>query len=44
MIHFTVDNTIPKNLPLLIKQRAEQYPEIKLQAYKDQNFISLKFI
>ncbi len=37
MIHFTVDNTIPKNLPLLIKKRAEQYPEIKLQAYKDAN-------
>ena len=37
MIHFTVDNTIPKNLPLLIKKRAEDYPNINLQAYKDAN-------
>ena len=37
MIHFTVDKTIPKNLPLLIKKRAEAYPTIELQAYKDAN-------
>ena len=35
MIHYTVDKTIPKNLPLLLKKRAEDYPEINLQAYKD---------
>ena len=37
MIHFTVDKTIPKNLPLLMKKRAEEYPDIKLQAYKNKD-------
>ncbi len=36
MIHFTVDKTIPKNLPLLMKKRAEEYPDVKLQAYKNK--------
>ena len=35
MIHYTVDTTIPKNIPLLFKKRAEEYPEVKLQAFKN---------
>ncbi len=35
MIHYTFDKTLPKNLPLLFKKRAEEYPDFKLQAYKN---------
>ena len=35
MIHYIFDKTVPKNLPLLFKKRAEDYPDIKLQAYKN---------
>ena len=35
MIHYVFDKTLPKNLPLLLKKRAEEHPDIKLQAYKN---------
>ena len=35
MIHYTFDKTLPKNLPLLFKKRAEEYSDVKLQAYKN---------
>ena len=35
MIHYTFDKTLPKNIPLLFKKRAEEFPDIKLQAYKN---------
>ena len=35
MIHYIFDKTLPKNLPLLFKKRAEENPDIKLQAYKN---------
>ena len=35
MIHYTFDKTLPKNLPLLFKKRAEEFPDYKLQAYKN---------
>ena len=36
MIHYVFDKTLPKNLPLLLKKRAEEHPDIKLQAYKNE--------
>ena len=35
MKQYTVDTTLPKNLPLLMKSRAEQYPDTVLQASKN---------
>ncbi len=35
MIHYTFDKTLPKNLPLLFKKRTEEFPDFKLQAYKN---------
>ena len=35
MIHYIFDKTLPKNIPLLFKKRAEEYPDVKLQAYKN---------
>ena len=35
MIHYIIDKTLPKNLPLLFKERAKEHPEIQLQAYKN---------
>ncbi|MCQ2576163.1 MAG: long-chain fatty acid--CoA ligase [Treponema sp.] len=35
MHKFRVDNTLPKNIPLLFKDRVEKYPESPCQAAKD---------
>ena len=37
MIHYVFDKTLPKNIPLLFKKRAEEYPDVKLQAYKNKD-------
>ncbi len=35
MIHYSFDKTMPKNLPLLFKNRVENNPDVNLQAYKN---------
>ena len=37
MPNFTIDTTLPKNIPLLFKQRAYASPEVGLQAAKDKD-------
>ena len=37
MPKFTLDTTMPKNLPLLFKDRAKANPDVGLQASKDKN-------
>ena len=37
MPKFTIDNTLPKNLPLLFKDRAKANPDVGLQASKDKD-------
>lgn len=37
MKQYPADKTLPKNLPLLLKQRVEKYPNINLQAAKNKN-------
>ena len=37
MPKFTLDNTIPKNLPLLFKDRAKANPDVGLQASQDKD-------
>ena len=37
MPKFTLDTTMPKNLPLLFKDRAKSNPEVGLQASKDKD-------
>ena len=37
MPKFTLDNTLPKNLPLLFKERAKANPDVGLQASKDKD-------
>lgn len=37
MTKYVVDKTLPKNLPLLMKQRAQEYGNVFVQAAKDKN-------
>lgn len=43
MPKFTFDKTLPKNLPLLFKERAKANPDVGLQASKDKNGVFQTF-